>query len=421
VVRPASARGEAEAPARALEAEEERRRRILDAATELFDARGFEGTTTDDIAAAAGITKRTLYRYMGSKEHLLFEIHDRWMRDLLPEVSTHSGSPEQRIRAMIASQMRMIADHLQEVKVFFEEVKHLSPRKRADVVARREAYEQVLDGILTDGVAAGDLTVPDLRLTTLGILGAINETYRWYRTGGQHGPDELAELIADLFLHGLAPRGPGAAPVSLDPGLPAGVPPVAPGPDRAQPMGRIVSAAGRLFREKGYHGTNTRELADAAGLTKGALFYHVGHKEEVLVRIHETVVGRGVAALSGADRVAGPAAETIARMIVAHFRVIAADRDAVAVASEEMKYLPAQARQRVLTRRDEFERILEDAVVRGRERGELAVADPRVAALTIIGLLNSTYRWYRPGGRLSPDELGMALARLVLNGVSARA
>jgi AcrR family transcriptional regulator len=107
---------------RGAEAEKERRLRILDAATSLFDARGFEGTTTDDIAALAGVTKRTLYRYVGTKEQLLFEIHDRFMRDLLLEVTQQSGTPEQRIRELFAAQVRVLAQHKKEVKVFFEEI-----------------------------------------------------------------------------------------------------------------------------------------------------------------------------------------------------------------------------------------------------------------------------------------------------------
>jgi AcrR family transcriptional regulator len=140
---------------RGAEAETERRRRILDAATSLFDANGFDGTTTDDIAATAGVTKRTLYRYVGSKEQLLFEIHHRFMRDLLVEVTQQSGSPEERIRAMFAAQMRVLARHQREVKVFFEEFKHLSAAKRAELVELRRAYEDVLHSILVDGFSAG--------------------------------------------------------------------------------------------------------------------------------------------------------------------------------------------------------------------------------------------------------------------------
>jgi AcrR family transcriptional regulator len=407
----------AAAVGRRAEAEVERRARILDAATQLFDAQGFEGTTTDDIAAAAGVTKRTLYRYMGSKEHLLFEIHDRFLRDLLADVTSQSGTPEERFRAMVVAQLRVLADHLQEVKVFFEEIKHLSDAKRAELVQVRKAYEDVLNEILADGVASGVFADRDLRLTGRGILGALNETYRWFRAEGPYTPDQMADLLADFFLNGIAPRRKGSPVTRQGIELLADLPEPEAGPDHDQPMGRIVTAATQLFRQKGYHGTNTRELADAAGVTKGALFYHVGHKEGVLVRIHEMVTDRAVSVLSRVDRAEAPTAEVVARMMVAHSRLIAQDRDAVAVASEEMKYLPEEALARVIARRQDCQRLLEAAVVRGTDRGELVTEDPRLVSLMIIGMLNSTYRWYRPDGPFSPDDMGLAFADLVLHGL----
>jgi AcrR family transcriptional regulator len=404
---------------RGPDAEMERRLRILDAATGLFDARGFEGTTTDDIAATAGVTKRTLYRYVGSKEQLLFEIHDRFLHDLLLEVTGQSGTPEERIRAMFTAQMRVLARHRKAVKVFFEENKHLSPPKRAELVQVRKAYESVLHSILADGRSTGVFAEHDLRLMVLGILGAINDTYRWYRADGQYSPDELARWVADFFLNGLVPRDGTGGTSTFGPALLAGLPRPRHNSDQ-QPLGRIVEAATELFRRKGYHGANTRELAEAAGITKGALFYHVGHKEEVLVRIHDMVMDHAVLALTNAEAAGGHAAEVVARMMVSHTRVIAQDRNATAVVSEEMKYLPEEQLKRVMSRRQQYLNLLERAIIRGCERGELVTEDPRLAALMIVGMLNSTYRWYRPEGPLTPDDMGLGLAGLILYGLLDR-
>lgn len=404
---------------RGAEAEKERRLRILDAATSLFDARGFEGTTTDDIAALAGVTKRTLYRYVGSKEQLLFEIHDRFMRDLLVEVTQQSGTPEERIRALFAAQVRVLARHKKEVKVFFEEIKHLSSENRAELVQMRKQYEGVLHSILVDGLSAGVFSGHDLGLMVRGILGALNDTYRWYRTEGQYPPEELARRVADFFLEGLLPRDGSAAAIALGPELLAGLPRPRTGMDQ-QPLGRIVEAATELFREKGYHGTNTRELASAAGITKGALFYHVGHKEEVLVQIHDMVMDHAVLALTNAEAAGGHPGEVVARMMVSHTRVIAQDHNATAVVSEEMKYLPEEQLKRVMSRRQQYQNLLERVVVDGCERGELVTQDPRLAAFMIVGMINSTYRWYRPNGQLTPDDMGLGFAELVLNGLRTR-
>jgi AcrR family transcriptional regulator len=229
----------------------------------------------------------------------------------------------------------------------------------------------------------------------------------------------MADLVADFFLEGMLPRSESTADLALGPELLAGLPRPRAGVDQ-QPLGRIVDAATELFREKGYHGTNTRELARAAGITKGALFYHVGHKEEVHIQIHDAVMDHAVLALTNAEAAGGHAGEVLARMIVAHTRVIAQDRNATAVVSEELKYLPPEHRKRVMSRRHQYQTLLERAVVSGCASGELVTRDPRLAAFMIVGMINSTYRWYRPQGELTPDMMGLGLADLVLYGLRTR-
>jgi hypothetical protein len=106
--------------------------------------------------------------------------------------------------------------------------------------------------------------------------------------------------------------------------------------------------------------------------------------------------------------------------MVSHTRVIAQDRNATAVVSEEMKYLPEEQLKRVMSRRQQYQNLLERAIIRGCERGELVTEDPRLAALMIVGMLNSTYRWYRPEGPLTPDDMGLGLAGLILYGLLDR-
>ncbi len=97
------------------------RRDVLIAARDLFEERGFEGTTTDDVASAARIAKRSLYRHFSSKEQLLFELHEDFVRALLQEADKLEGDPEERLRRMVASHIRILNDHRREVKVFLEE------------------------------------------------------------------------------------------------------------------------------------------------------------------------------------------------------------------------------------------------------------------------------------------------------------
>jgi AcrR family transcriptional regulator len=398
-------------------AEEERRRAILDAATRLFDERGFHGTTTDDIAEAAGVTKRTLYRYMPSKEQILFEIHDRFLNRTVFEEVTGPGTAVDRFEHMLRTHVDVVARHTQEIRVFMEERKHLPADKKDEISRRRDTYESVLRDILSEGMESGVFVRGDVHLLAQGVLGTLTEMYRWYRPRRDSQPDAIARVVSDLFLHGLLPPGADSA------GDPAswveGVPDVAPVAEPDEPMARITAAATELFSTRGYHGTATRELADAAGLTKGALFYHVGHKAEVLFAIQSAVVEEGITMQSAVFAQPGTPAQTLARMVVAHFRILHSYHHSMAVVSEELKYLDPEPKAAVVKRRDVYAAGIQDLLRTAGETGALRVTDDRVETLAILGLLNSTYRWYRPGGRLSADDIGVQFGRLLLHGLLA--
>lgn len=410
---------DAEPSSRAV-TQEKRRRRILAAATELFEARGFEGTTTDDIAAAASVTKRTLYRYVGSKEQLLFEIHEGFLGELLEDVASSSGSPDERFRAMVHAHMCDLAANIRDIKVFFEEIKHLGPAKRRELFSRRADYERAVSGIIAEGVDKGAFQVPDVPLTTRAILGAMNEGYRWYRSEGSQQADAMADLIAGQFLFGMETRARGRSRVKVDAYLAKDLLVAKPNTEPEQPIDRILAAATKLFREQGYHRTNTQQIAESAGMTKGALFYHVGYKEEALVRIQERLYDRTSAVLRSLEDDSARASTVLARLVVAQSQLTAQHQDAFAVVSEEMKYLPPEAVPKLVARQAEHLDIFERTVRRGVAQGDLAAEDPRVSALLIQGMINSTYRWYRPDEVISPTGLGLALVDIILHGLSAR-
>jgi AcrR family transcriptional regulator len=395
-----------------------RRRRILDAAVALFETKGFEGATTDEIAAAAEVTKRTLYRYVGSKEELLYEIHEDFMTGLLEEAKDFDGSPEQRFRSMVAAHIADLATYLPYIKVFFEEIKHLTPTKRGELVARRQSYEKLVNHILEDGLESGDFRDLDVRSTTRAILGAMNEGYRWYRQTGRYSASKIADQTSHTFLQGLAsPRVRRTVAAAVEDAVrrrfkPAEV-------SSSDPMDRIVEAATSLFSAQGYHRTSTQEIADRAGLTKGALFYHVRYKEEALLQIHQRFFERTLSALSELEDNRRPALEVIANLVLTYVQVVALNREAMAVVSEERKYLPPEAAEQVTQSEAACYDILERTIRRGMLAGEVATEDAHISTMLIVGMMNSIYRWYRHGAARKPAELGREMADLVLRGITA--
>jgi tetracycline repressor-like protein len=83
------------------------------------------------------------------------------------------------------------------------EVSALSARRRAEVIAARDRYEQALRDIVRRGIAAGEFRAVDPKLAVFAILGAINWIARWYAPDGSVRSQELGAHFSDHLIRGL--------------------------------------------------------------------------------------------------------------------------------------------------------------------------------------------------------------------------
>ncbi|HVM36183.1 MAG TPA: TetR/AcrR family transcriptional regulator [Actinomycetota bacterium] len=183
----------------------------------------------------------------------------------------------------------------------------------------------------------------------------------------------------------------------------------------------MVRVAARLFSERGYHGTSMQHLGDALGLLRGSLYAHIGSKEELLFEVADEGADRFLA--RGEEAVASdlPAAERLRLLLVGHVETAANHLDAATVFLNEWRYLSADLRAVIQEKRDRYEAMVAEIVSDGTADGEFrADADPRLAVLLVLSAANWTYEWYRPGGRLTPAEVGERFAALIVDGLRAQ-
>ena len=181
----------------------------------------------------------------------------------------------------------------------------------------------------------------------------------------------------------------------------------------------VIRAAGRLFAERGYHGTSMRDLGDALGLHGSSLYAHVGSKNELL----EDLVADGVRqCLALAERVlatpAGPDTKLEA-LIVGHVELVVANLDTWSTFVNEYRFLADEERSRVVKLRDDyqaaFRRVLRAGVDRSVFRADL---DIHRTATLVLSMLNAVPGWYRPDGGQSGVQVGKGIFDLVLGGIS---
>jgi AcrR family transcriptional regulator len=183
----------------------------------------------------------------------------------------------------------------------------------------------------------------------------------------------------------------------------------------------VVEAAGRLFAERGYHGTSMRDLGKALGLHGSSLYSHVDSKEALLV----DVVRRGAelfqdAADEAVSRTDNPL-ERLKALVAGHVGVILDHLDEARTFLNEARALDAAYRAEVVAARDRYEAVFRAAIADGVESGDLRPdVDPRSAGIFVLSILNSIDRWYRPNGAFDPEQLTRVVMEFVLGGIGAQ-
>jgi AcrR family transcriptional regulator len=177
---------------------------------------------------------------------------------------------------------------------------------------------------------------------------------------------------------------------------------------------RLLVAGLGLFAVQGFHGTTTRDIAARAGMSPAALYVHYRTKEDLLFQIsriaHEAALAVIPAAPSGSGDPAGQLRAAVAAFAAWHARHHTAAR----VAQYELAALRPAHFRAVAAVRLAIERTFRKMIERGVALGEFEVSDTPATALAILSLAIDLARWYQPGSRRSPQELGELYASLAL-------
>ncbi|MFD7158969.1 TetR/AcrR family transcriptional regulator [Kribbella sp. NPDC059898] len=174
-------------------------RRLLTGAIDAFAERGYQATTTRDIASRAGMSPAALYVHYPSKERLLFEISLYGHKAALEVLRTADTGPTaaDRLRSLVTAFTAWHAEHHTIARVVQYELAALSPEHLAEVATIRRAISTQIEQVLADGVRAGEFVVSDLPGTTLAVLSLSIDVARWY-TPHRGEPATLGKLYADL-------------------------------------------------------------------------------------------------------------------------------------------------------------------------------------------------------------------------------
>lgn len=187
-----------------------RRRRILEAASRLFRARGLHATGMRDIASALGMATGNLYYYFRNKQDLLAFCQLEALAQLLAltrRVEALDLPPEARLHLLVAGHVRLLNEWIPGSLAHLE-VEELDEAARPEIQCRRDRYETSLRRLVEAGRAAGRLRHDvDPKIAVLALLGAANWTVKWYDPDGNESAESIGRRFADLLVRGMLAPG----------------------------------------------------------------------------------------------------------------------------------------------------------------------------------------------------------------------
>lgn len=176
---------------------------------------------------------------------------------------------------------------------------------------------------------------------------------------------------------------------------------------------KVLDEAARLFRTRGFEGTSVREIAKAVGMLPGSLYCHFETKEALLVAVYVKGVQQIIEAVRSAIAGVDDPWERLEAACIAHLEAILRDDDyAQVVVRVRPADVPA-AHGSLIELRNSYEALFTGLI---RDLPLARSTDRRVLRLMLIGAMNWSQTWYRPGGRFNPRAIARKFVAVLRQG-----
>jgi AcrR family transcriptional regulator len=178
---------------------------LLAVAVAVFNERGYEATSMEELAGRLGITKSAIYHHVPGKGELLRMALDRALDGLfavLAEPGASTGPAIARLEHVVRGSVRVLATELPFVTLLLR-VRGNSAVERAALDRRRE-FDRIVAGLVSAAVEEGSVRSDvDPSVIARLLFGAVNSLTEWYRPAGGLSPDGLADALVRTTFGGL--------------------------------------------------------------------------------------------------------------------------------------------------------------------------------------------------------------------------
>ncbi|WP_448620733.1 TetR/AcrR family transcriptional regulator [Geodermatophilus sp. URMC 65] len=181
---------------------------LLDTAVAVFNERGYDATSMEELATRLGVTKSAIYHHVSSKVELLRLALDRALDALFAvteEPGATSGPAIDRLEHVVRGSVRVLTEQLPFVTLLLR-VRGNSPVEEAALARRREFDRVVTDLVRAAEEEGGVRPDVDPAVTSRLLFGTVNSLTEWYRPDGGLSADDLADALVATTFQGLRAR-----------------------------------------------------------------------------------------------------------------------------------------------------------------------------------------------------------------------
>lgn len=185
---------------------------------------------------------------------------------------------------------------------------------------------------------------------------------------------------------------------------------------------RVLDAAAKIFRDYGYAGTTMRVIADEAELKAGSIYYHFKSKDELISAVLDLGIRAVIDTVKSALDALPPDAsgrQRVETAIHAHLSAIIDNGDYTLATRRVFGQVPEAIREKNLRLRNSYATMWQEILTDAQKRGEFRPdANLTLTRLFILGALNWTVEWFKPGGR-TIDDVARSFSSVVVDGLMA--
>jgi AcrR family transcriptional regulator len=182
------------------------REKVLAASVQLFAEYGYHAATMRDIAKIAGIQAASIYYHYSGKQALLVEIMESHMRQLnanLERIISKPHTVQQCLYEAISNHILLHTTYKSEFFIIDTEIRALESDNRGNILALRDHYEDLIQGLLQEGMAQGVLRHTDIKISSYAIIAMCTEVAQWFRSDGRLNVQQVVEMYYHMITEGL--------------------------------------------------------------------------------------------------------------------------------------------------------------------------------------------------------------------------